>query len=219
MIHRNSTRPSRPSAAAARSSSHPRGSLLRRTLGVAALAVALGLVSEGAAQPLPVTSLDSHVPKYNDRREIILFTIKHDSIPLDRKLAIYEARMSALRAEFRQARIAEYEQQRMVQVADKSCTNGSGGNKDCGAACFDSPSPELWTQREWTTYEGPDKGWSVTNTPQSSRVCVPMSRAGKGRNYGKATSTFRYRPDAVSRRVDEDVTTLFNRISRPGTGS
>lgn len=219
MIHSNSTRPSRLSSAGVRFNPHPRGSLARRMLGMAALAVALGFVSEAAAQPLPVSSLDSHVPKYNDRREIILFTIKHDSIPLDRKLAIYEARMTALRAEFRQARIAEYQQQQMVQVVDKSCTNGSGGRKDCGAACIDSPSPELWTQREWTTYDGTDKGWSVANTAQSSRVCVPMSRAGRGRNYGKATSTFRYRPEAVSRRVDEDITTLFNRISRAGTGS
>lgn len=182
---------------------------IRRILLALVLTLAAHSPAPVAAQTWSVTPITNYVSDYADRRLIILNHVQASNLPLDEQLQMYESRMSGLRQEFRDARRAEYESKAVSVSANHSCTKGySGGRKDCGWRCTAAPSPELHTRAEWVSAQG-QKNLRVT----TSEACIHLHRAGRGRSTASVAAVYRYRPEVVAKRVDDETTELFRRIT------
>lgn len=157
-----------------------------------------------------VAPVTQYIGKYKDSRRIILEAIQQSSLPIPERLALYEQEMEKLRVEFRAERRAEFQSKSVEVSQGHSCSSGSsGGVKNCGWKCASSPSPELYTLADWVKTSGTNKGVSVSD----SQACIKMTVAGKGRNAGSITATFKYRPEVIASRVDNDTKELFNLIT------
>jgi hypothetical protein len=158
-----------------------------------------------------VSAVKEYIGKYKDSRRIIMEAIQQRTdLSIPERLALYEQEMEKLRVLFRGERRSEFESKSVQVSQEHSCTSGSsGGRKDCGWKCATSPSPDLYTKAEWVTTSGTNKGLSVSD----SQACIKMTVAGRGRNAGSVTATFRYRPEIVARRVEDDARELFNLIT------
>lgn len=158
-----------------------------------------------------VSAVTTYIGKYKDSRRIILEAIqRRDDLSIPERLALYEQEMEKLRMLFRTERRAEFDSKSVQVSQDHSCTSkSSGGKKDCGWKCATSPSPDLYTKDECVTTNGTNKGLTISG----DQACIKMTVAGKGRNAGSVTATFKYRPDVIARRLEDDVKELFNLIT------
>jgi hypothetical protein len=165
----------------------------------------------GATDYLP-SDVKTHLAEYSGKYKIILAEAKNPkdpSIPMEERLARFQAQLDQLRNEFGGKRTKEYQSKSTSRSVSHSCTKkSSGGKKDCGYKCVDSPSPDLYTTRQWVKVAGDDKGTSISET----QACLRMTRAGKGRNAGTLTARFEYKPASISRLVRRDTDVLFQLV-------
>lgn len=160
------------------------------------------------AQEYQVSPIRNYLTEYKDKHAIIRRTVdSRTDLNASQRQALYDSEIATLKERFRRSRTEEYEAKSFTLSASKSCTKKtSGGVKDCGKECVQSPDASiLYTKPEWVRNEGDDKGTEV----EESGACLRMTRAGKGRNAGTIHVTFRYRPEAIPGLVEKDLTDLF----------
>lgn len=190
-----------------------------RTISLA-IVTALLLISEPAtAQPATVTSdyevppLSNYIAEYRDKRRVILEAINAMPGNTEARLDEYERQIGKLRDAFRAARLAEYKAVNPERTVEKSCTSGvSGGVTNCGYACTVSPSADHYPVPETLRVEGTNKGTKI----EKGGACLKMTVAGKGRNVGTLHVNYRFKPEVIERRLNDDTKELFNLIGTRG---
>ncbi len=73
-----------------------------------------------------------------------------------------------------------------------------------------SPSPELYTKNEWVAVTEPRRGDAEVI---ERAACIHLQRSGRGISTNSLVAKFRYGPESVNRRVEEETSEMFNRIS------
>ncbi len=155
-----------------------------------------------------VTPLTNYLQEYKDKHRIVVKAVEDSGLSIEEKLKLYEKEVGKLKDEFANKRKSEYANKSIELSVGHSCTNGSGGKKDCGWKCISAPISGLYTTEAWVRVEGTNKGVSVSET----QACLKMTKAGKGRNAGTLFATFRYKPTFISTTVDKETIQLFKLI-------
>jgi hypothetical protein len=134
------------------------------------------------------------------------------SLSNSEKLNFYQNELNKLKEEFKIDRKAEYESKSVEMSVSHSCTSSSSGSsKNCGFKYVYAPNKDLYTRREWVTVKGTNKG--ITVAADGSNAGLKMTVAGKGRNSGTLTATFRYRPEEISNFLVVEIIELFKGFS------
>jgi hypothetical protein len=198
---------------------------MKQTLGSALIILASLLLNPAQAQSpaaAAVTAtvpdyepplLTGHVSTYRDKRRVILEAIERMDAPIPERLAVYDREMRKLRDEFTSIRRKEYASVNAPRAVEHSCTKGgSGGKKDCGWKCTTSPSPDVIPIASTIRVEETNKGTMI----QGAGACLKMTKAGRGRNFGRLHVDYRFSPEAIERRLSDDTSQLFELIGRNG---
>lgn len=154
----------------------------------------------------------AYLSDYKPYYKMAYTQIQLQNISLEEKQRLLNDEITKLKNKFRQERKAEFEG-KLVELSVKNwCTSkSSGGKKNCGYKYVGAPIPPLYTTKSWTRVEGTNKG--VTVAPDGSHAGLKMSVAGKGKNSGILFATFKYRPDYIAVKLDEDTNNLFNLVT------
>jgi hypothetical protein len=158
----------------------------------------------------PVKPVTEYLAEYKDKHRIIRKAVDDSGQPPAERIAMYEREMGKLKDQFRKIRRSDYETSSVEVIKGHSCTNGRRGEvADCGWKCAESPDKvNLYTRAEWVRWTGTVRGREVRGT----NACIKMTRAGRGMNRGGVWATFRYRPEAIKKLVEDDLVSLFTTI-------
>jgi hypothetical protein len=150
---------------------------------------------------------------------VIRATVARHPGTAEERIALLESLVKKLESEFREARTAEYESSQVKILKKHHCTVGRGipGNEylDCGEKCAEAPNSDLYTKPEWLCFTGTQKGIEVTAGGRNA--CLRMTPQTKGVNRGGIHVLFKYKPEAIAKRVASDWTTLYSTITRTGS--
>lgn len=155
-----------------------------------------------------VTPLTDYLQEYKDKHRIIVQAVEDSGLTIEEKLKLYEQEVSKIKNEFSGKRKAEYESKSIELQVGHSCTNGSGGKKDCGWKCVSAPIEGLYVIEASVRVEGTNKGVTISET----QACLKMTKSGRGRNAGTLFATFKYKPTFISTTVDKETIQLFKLI-------
>lgn len=133
---------------------------------------------------------------------------KDTTLTLEQKQAKRDVEVAKLINAFQGRRRAEYEAVAVQRSVGHSCTSKTrGGRKNCGWQCVGNPAGGLYTRDDWVIVAGDNKG---THTQGGKQACLRMTVAGKGRNAGTLTATFRYEPSHVAAMLKQESAWLLN---------
>lgn len=168
-----------------------------------------------AAEPYEVAPVTSFFADYKAKYLMILEAIEKlpPETTLAERMAFYDIEINKLKNRFRTERTAEYKSKVYTASVTNSCTSkASGGVKKCGTKYVYAPINDMYTQKEYTSVAGTNKGVSISSDGRSAGL--RMTVAGKGKNVGTLTAEFRYHPDRITINVDRDLTSLFSSIAQ-----
>lgn len=166
------------------------------------------LASSARGQDYLVSPVENFFAEFRDKRQIIKEDVMSRDLTLEQRLALYDNEMNKLRDSFRLRRKQEYESKYINLSVSHSCTSkSSGGKKDCGWKSVSAPIADLYTTQAWLQVKGDSKGIKAGNG--GSTASIKMTVAGKGRNAGTLTATYRYRPKSVARLIEQELVAIF----------
>lgn len=164
-------------------------------------------------EEMVVRDLDYYKPAYKAKYTDILVWVEQnmENEPPSTRYAFIDAQVALLRNQFERERQLDYTSKTVVLSVDHSCTKGySGGTKDCGWKYVGANHPGIYTLVTDLRLEGQAKRYGVYS--DGAVIGIKQSKSGKGRIYGRIFGTFKYRPNYISERLEEDSINLFANI-------
>ncbi|SNR14726.1 hypothetical protein [Tenacibaculum jejuense] len=135
--------------------------------------------------------LSSHYPHYRRVKEIVLEeAYRRIDLPVSERIELFYRNMDIQFDNFKKKiRPKEYSKVRLFRSKYHSCTSAVPGRvKDCGWKCIPKPPGPLIPYN--IKVAGDNKGTKSKN----GTVCLKMTVAGKGKNKGTISATFKYPP-------------------------
>lgn len=136
-------------------------------------------------------ALSDYFPHYRRVKKVALEeAYRRIDLPIGERLKLFYKTMDLEFRHFKdKVRPLDYSKVKLYRSKGHSCTNGvSGRVKDCGWKCIPRPGNLVFPHD--VKVVGDSKGTKIEN----GTACIKMTVAGRGRNAGTISATFKYPP-------------------------
>ncbi|MBT3506074.1 MAG: hypothetical protein HN475_09990 [Piscirickettsiaceae bacterium] len=181
---------------------------MKKYLASLALLVALfsGLIMAQDKQEL--SALEAHESLYHAKWTSLVSELEvRTDLSFVQKLVMYEEEVNKLKEQYKEQRVAEYNDDEVTVTAEHQCKGRpAGSTRNCGYRCVERPNEDMYTTAEWTMFTG-DYMKEVVN---EEKACFKLEASGNVSKQGSVTAVFKYRKNYIVYRTSDDADALFD---------